>query len=475
MTSPWPVLRLVDAPEHGARVLFDFRDPQWNQLTGHRIFPTSRLELGGPSQTGPIDALGNGWGPRQIRVPLVVQGTQRNAVGVISRLSRVLVQERVYLEWCIADGVPTVWFAVTPGEPRLDFEHAINDGMTYWRIDPTFSAAPWAVGEWQRHDLGTLSNDPGTDLCTVDLPTIHGDVATPLTVKLTPGALWDYGRQVMLAAVASTPARDAEPLWFGPDELVAAEGAGPLTASAEWPGGAYREVPVTDPGGSEPRVFLQQHDGLPAARYMMLARVGQVPGEGNAVEFDLSTTFDATDRERIERAWNGRQWARVGEFSHPAGVPFEALAADAITSPYTGGAWARRVSAPGAAGARFGGMLLVPIDGPGIVAASVLWSKPGFNVGPSVGLPDVVEWNGTSRAVLTRFDGPDGAVFPAIDNRTDGSWVMGVPDAVNRLTVLTKTDRNGGTDLPTETTGIEVSYRPRVLWFANPDPEELWT
>lgn len=464
----WPIVRFVESAQPGSRILFDC-----NASTGPRLSDVTTgtgaggLSLGSPTLSGSPGATGRVYGGRTISIPLEVRGPRSLADAALSDLARAIVREQVWLEVQMSANTDSYWFRCYPGEQALDFTGVLDDEgrPSIWRCNLSIPAAPFGLGETVTQATQTVSSNPATGGCTLELEPIKGDAPVPLSIRVKPvGTRWSGGWRIMWTSVSSLPGAPSAPVWLDPAVLTPGSGSGPLTADAAWPGGGYRDLTPSTVGASVAADIVNAD--LPAGRYLVLCRVGAQVGDPGFVTFDVTIHSQAwLPRARTTFTTQFlRGWVLAGEVANPRNVDIDAMDGETATAMREA-LYAQLITTSGSVQPRFGGLLLIPIDGPGIVASHTLSSKPG-----QILTNEAARWDGETQSIV-RYNSA-GRVYSLTSPEPAGSWPMAHPGLDNRLDMVPNVGSTPTeTDTITAQTQVTVSYRPRYLWFPSPAVE----
>lgn len=468
----FPLVQFVAAPEVGARVLLDLNNDDHDlRLQTYPDAPS--WDLGSPSLSGPIDASGKAWGPRRLTFDLAVIGPRAATKTVISRLARILARRRTWLLWQLDSLSAPVWFEIFASEPGgLNFESVYIDDrqVSTWEATLRLDASPWAIGELVTQDLGDLSNDPTTGGCRVELDPILGDAPTPLTITAEPSGDWGLRRVSMSVCSTEPEGQQRVGIWQA-SQFTANNGTGAVVASPSWPGNGYRTVTDSPTSSARRLVFTTSEPTLKPGRYAAYLLCGPTDGSGPTT-FDVRLTIgdfsDALAGDWVRVVGPVRtgyqSWVPCGKWSLPVGVDQAVLNEDDILSALEIQVYARRVT--GSNLINLGAVMLVPLDGPGVVSSSTTTSRWLL---PWASSPLILD--GESETVYSRAadGGPVSVTLPELR----GIFPTVVPGATNTLTVLQQTSdivdspdfevANG--DDVRESTALSASYRPRYLWM----------
>lgn len=461
----FPIVRLVAEPRATARILFDF-NIDTDDVAPTETRPEADWSWGSPSLSGPVDTAGRQWGTRVLEFPLRIRGPRHRAEEMVSRLARHVLRPG-WLMFQLTEASSPVFFQTFVGEPgAMDMNQVYLDPTreSTWRYDARIPAAAFAVGEEVTHDLGMLSNNPHVGGCTVRLPDIKGDAPAPLTLTVGPYSSYT-GRQPLVHVAASSPERAAAPVWWDLADLgQAAFGwLGGTVSSSAWPGSGYR---VANLGSVQNPTNLWTYiNGTPPTRgkvtpgrYRLFVRIG--PSSADAY-FDIApSNLLRTPRTRIGPATaDFATWAPLADLSWPAGVDLGALTTQDAVSDFSASLYAYA----GSGNARIGGILAVPIDGPGVRSTSSAYCVPGPQ--SVIESTDSLVLDGAAETMLVRSS--TGSARGLADQVLRGSYPVVTPGAVNQMTLLLQTAPNGSADSAAEQTHVTVTYRPRHLWVSS--------
>ncbi|MDF9716035.1 hypothetical protein [Nocardioides sp. ChNu-99] len=469
MPDRWPLVQYLASADPGARVMFSFNQETFEVASTETYPAANGWDFGSPELTGPADAAGRAWGGRVLRFPLVIHGPSFRTQQVLSEVARHVLRPGVLMFRLSPSAEPIFYrtFVGSPGSLDMSRVYADPTRKATWFLDVQIPVAPFAEGERITTTLPLLGNDPHDGGCTVTLPSALGDVPAPLTVSLRSASGLLGVRRLMLHMVASTRERAAAPVWWDLANLNqggSSGWAGPVTADPAWPGSGYRATPLEAAQRTSGK-WLGIEGRAPtrgvvkAGRYQMLGRMGTVE---STAYFDAANDF----RLRTKRVRVGPHnsappdgfatWAALADLTWPAGVDTSSLTVDDVVSGYDASVYAWR----GVGTARFGGMLALPLDGPGIRSSSMLLAHPGSGVGVDQRL--VVD--GAAETLMVR--GADGSAMGLSEQDIPrGEFPVITPGSVNQLTVLLQTAMSGWPDSAEAQTEVEISYRPRYLWL----------
>lgn len=464
------VLRFVDAPRAGARVLFDLATPH-DVTPGATNTSTGRtISFGAPTLAGDNGAPGRAYGERTLRIPMEISGERTNTEAVLAALAPVVLRRQAWLEVQTAPGRDRVWWKCFPGSAELDWTQVYDDPTrpSTWGCDLQIPAAPFGIGETVTIAPKTLGFDPSTGGCTVELPPIAGDVAAPLTMLVEPDATWGAEWRVLWSTAATLPGVESAPVWFDPTlpAMNPGVGAGPVQADPKFPGGGYRDI--TPSSVLAAPTYTLNAAPLRPGRFLVLQRLGAVVESPGYVELDVTAhTQEWLPRERVRFISVDREsWGVLGEIAHPRNVDMDALDESDVSVPLTHSVRAQLRAASAAVPIRVGGLLLLQVDGPGFESVNTLLSQPGqILVGESA------RWDGETESIVRRT--ASGSVYGLSSPNPAGSWPMVLPKFDNRVNLVPKTNTpsTSTTDVPAATATVTFSYRPRHYWFPSPSIE----
>lgn len=448
--TTYPLVRLVDEPDPSATVRFDFNAVPltWPDHDG--------FDLGAPPLLGAPDATGNEYGLRTLSFRLAVNGTEATALRLQSDLARELQRREGWLLFQLSPSAAPVWFKVYRSSPgAVSLAYVVNDrAENLWVIGLSLAAEPFGYGEEEVLGPFTVDNDPASGVSLL-LPSIVGDAPAPLVARLSLGAGSEYLSPVLHMVATPTASRfetfDAATTLGGLGVVAVAEG----TAS----GGTAARISFS---GSTPRTALSSTPPRTPGRHLLFARV-RTTTTGTAAT--LTGGGDAAvDSRTVTLPASGWGWVCLGEYAFPRGnqppasfgdyQPVGALGLVAVTVTRTAGTGDVDVDQ----------LLFLPVTPPGGYATHAHFEGDLVNV--------TAPWtwflDGQERRVYFADLTTTPAGFPAglAVPMPRGEFPVVHPGLNNQLILLRRQYLEGYNDVLSDTTTLEVRYRPRWLWLA---------
>jgi len=460
----YPLVKFVDSPAVGAVVRLD--------LNTAPLRVTAEFDPGSPSLEG------TRYGPRQLGVPLRLEGTKAVTQPVLSSLARELARRENWLLFQASAGSDPVWFRTsqaTPGEQSFDLVRADDVTKDFWDIGLTLDAEGAAYGTQVVLGAVTINNNPAhaTNPQSYTLPTILGDAPAPLNVEASfTGTVTNGAGSTLLlsrhsnagAALNGRIVSGFEGWATGMDVETTLQTNDPLMSGS---GSNYLRTAFTV---SESYVTVRANKTLtavPFGRYRMLARFRKTSA---AAVFNVQLKQNpgsVTDAGQVQHPLTryaasstvGPHWLDMGYASFPvSGSPSPgSTTAQCYFTIHAG-----RVSGTGSLD--FDCLLLVPVVAEDVPASDTIETYHGYETNAAA---HVVGWNADDEEVYNSAVGVLGASGPP---RSAGRFLTVCPGWNNHLTFM----RHVGLaplyvgaatpdDKLTDTTSLTFSYFPRFL------------
>jgi len=475
---PW-IVRFVDSPETDRVVRFDCNSGTepgqvYTRADGFTLGTTEYLVslvesmLADDARGDQVTAARRS--NREVVVPMTIVGETDDFATAMGALSREIDRGRTYLEFKPGEHTGESWFfTVKQGDiEQVELDND-EDGPNEWGVQVTLLCEPVAIGLPVESTPVAISNNPASGQVLI-LPTIRGDVATPLNVQLANTGLPAEGATALVSSHTnpSTPARvvlQAEAGTVGTDTTVQAN-------SSAFSGSGSNSVRSTFATNTAMVPRASWSLNLKFGTYKVLARVRK---SGGVAEFTARWRLDVGSGR-----WRGKtvaygatttagpHWLDLGQVSIPAGRAIP----PGMTSGLGGTLHleAGRSSASGSLDADC--VVLVPTEIPNTprINTSITWQQYGYATSGQeavLGLnaEDDEEWtytNGLVGFTALRRGGGLPRVYPGHDNHLVVMRHVGtIPGGSDGATVPA--------DALTTSTTVLWSYRPRYLYLSEPD------
>jgi hypothetical protein len=476
MTSAYPLVKLMTAPDTAATVLYDFNiEDGLTPLRRCRV-EQDDFSVGVPALQGDPDSIFPQYGPRTVAFSVQVWGPKSYALGKVSAAARWLLRDNSWLMVQLSASMKPVWFKLYRPEPgALSFDHVDKtDTKDVWRWTVSLPAEPFAYGAKVSIPQFTITNNPisGTNKCFYQLPTILGDAPAPLTLDILPssGTTWTGGRALIASAAIDPSLSYTGPIVWQASAFTAGTDTGAAVATNPlYFGTGYREVSFTTTATAATRISGNAPTTPPAGRFSVYARVGrsdtsskfqmrlgQNYGLGQTTWGDYAV-FDRATSPAVDHA----VWVPLGDFTFPLGADLGANLGTVSTPSIS--LEMSRTSGTGAA--RINGFILVPV---GLSASydsrQLLAYFPGFGIDNNR--------NGVWDADRESFRGYESgtSVSQGIVPQMQGRFPTVHPGLTNLLHLLHQTypstplfTGNSNADDITATHLVKASYYPKWL------------
>lgn len=180
--TTYPIAQLVSSPDTFAEIYFDFNDE--SNYPDHDTF-----KFEPPQLLGEPGGIGAEYDYRTVSFDLVIPGDEDDIMRQHSRLAKQLTRDTMYFRFQMSQNASPVWFKCvrsSPGETSIaDFY--IDREENFGRVAIALIAEPLLIGERIEMTLD-ISNSPETgEGMSLFMEDIRGDVPTPAYVTLPPG------------------------------------------------------------------------------------------------------------------------------------------------------------------------------------------------------------------------------------------------------------------------------------------------
>ena len=437
MTSLYPRIQFVDAPNVGATVIADLNEVATVDVEAlHEGFT-----LGVPDLRGEAGRRGRSWGKRRLQVPLHVTGPRDAALAAHRRLARVATRDG-WLLYQLDAVTPPVWFRTYATQPTpVEFEEVYVGRRTkdVWAFTLPLDADPFGVGAEVTLGPYTVQNTPTSGGMKVTIPAIGGDLPAPARVEINRTGGLIHGPAVGVAPVA--------PGVFTATSWDAAVGA--AVSNTGFIAGSYRQTTGTLTGGWSP-VAVFNPTGLRAGRWRTLLRVsGSATPGAFALRWGILGASGALSDPAVVDVTTQTRWVDLGT------IPWPIVDASDLGVAHQSELWllAQRMEAGGEL--RFDNQLLMlPVGDDSTLLAAAVSDVNTANTRVLVDATDRQALAVTSAGAL-----------PA--PRARGGWPLLHPSRDNVMTIfqnLDPTPTPPRDDAHTASASVTVKYRPQYLW-----------
>jgi hypothetical protein len=280
MTSAYPLVKLMTAPDTAATVLYDFNiEDGLTPLRRCRV-EQDDFSVGVPALQGDPDSIFPQYGPRTVAFSVQVWGPKSYALGKVSAAARWLLRDNSWLMVQLSASMKPVWFKLYRPEPgALSFDHVDKtDTKDVWRWTVSLPAEPFAYGAKVSIPQFTITNNPisGTNKCFYQLPTILGDAPAPLTLDILPssGTTWTGGRALIASAAIDPSLSYTGPIVWQASAFTAGTDTTATTPATAYFGDGYRGITFTTQAGAATRLSGTTPSD-PASRPILRLRAGR--------------------------------------------------------------------------------------------------------------------------------------------------------------------------------------------------------
>jgi hypothetical protein len=403
----------------------------------------------------------------------VAAETQATAIQTLARiLDR---REGAWLKWQSESMVKPLFFRTR--RASFDTIDTILDATPYRALKLDLTADPFGYG-LPETDSATITNDPttGTNKMLAAMPTIKGDVPTPLRLSFpTPdgvhgirvASLIDYDNGALTApyykSLASGTVIASPPAGWTVVDAADATMVGGNRRRFTKASGALLCRPTT--------AVVQQWASLPPGDYRVMIRTGAAPAGAELLFFNRPPSTgseliysEAVGKAVITTANSGKDWFDLGVVAMPGGAPLTdvAFGSAGASGPAL---WNVAVNFTGATGTiDLDAIVLIPAGRPNTI------TRHGTVTFPSTYGTRTVTWDGQTCSryadgISTHTAGVTTTL--AASDLTGGNPVVG-PGATNFLhffeTTADPASASRVSDDKSLTTVVSWSYNPRYLY-----------
>ncbi len=464
------VVQFTDTTEAGRVVRLNLNDPGVVEVDGDVDLGNAALERTLADVAGRDGAVmtQSKRVNREVRIPLKVRGDSLAFSTQMGKIARECDRADNLLEWWPkGEGTAApepVFFVASKGDVSTPvFEDA---GVGLWRCELTLLCEPAALGAKVSGTVVDLSNDPASGQ-EFALPTIKGDIATPLSMEVSGTTLAAEGATALLAthvgASSARIVRQAEAAVLGSDTTVQANSTAMSGSGSNFVRTTFATVNTLQ--------TRAQFQGLTPrfGTYKMLVRVRKTTA---ADVFDVRRELQDTSSIALYLGATvryaatttiGPHWLDLGDVAFPVGsVP------PGISSGVVGPLSVQAQRITGTGSLDIDAMVLVPVDLPDVPepALSLTWHRSG-NASMVLGwdADADLEWSNHPTFGVGYSQTERAGVLPKV-----------YPGYDNRVTFMRHVGTRGGgvagTTVPVDTlswtTDIAWSYYPRYLFVAAP-------